>query len=104
MKYVINEVYASGGTVVISGNVWDDNYDLGARDATLSAIDVMLIVNDNALSDNEKKLAIRDLVVDQVQSWRMVEAFDAAEAVLGLGPSLPVTLTFDPAPLPEPPE
>jgi hypothetical protein len=101
MRYIISEVYAQGGSVVISGHVWDDGNNLGARDMALSAIDVMLIVEDEGLSDPQKKAAIRALVVEQVQNWRMVEAYSAAAAVRDLAPSMPITLTFDLAPLPE---
>lgn len=101
MKYIIDKVYASGGTVFISGDVWSNGVNLGARNVVLPAVNVMLIVEDDELNDNQKKIAIRDLVIAQVQSWRMVEAYNAAEAVKSLGPSLPVALTFDPAPLPE---
>ena len=104
MKYTIKEVYATGGSVVVSGDVWDDGNCLGARDVSLSSIDVMWIVTDDGLTDNQKKAAIRALVVEQVQAWRLTEAYEAAAAVRDLAPEMPFTLTFDPAPLPEQPE
>ena len=102
MRYTISEVYAQGDSVIVSGNVWDDGNCLGTRNVALSAIDVMWIITDGELTEPRKTAAIRDLVVAQVQSWRLTEAYDAAAAVRALAPDLPITLTFDPAPLPEP--
>jgi hypothetical protein len=104
MRYIISEVYPSGSSVVVNGDVWSDGTCLGKRQVSLSAVQVMWIVTDEELNENQKKVAIRDLVVAQVQSWRLAEALDAADAVRDLAPEFPITLTFDPAPLPEPPE
>jgi hypothetical protein len=104
MRYIISEVYPSGSSVVVNGDVWSDGTCLGKRQVSLSAIQVMQIVTDEELNENQKKAAIRDLVVAQVQSWRLTEALDASVAVRDLAPEFPITLTFDPAPLPEPPE
>jgi hypothetical protein len=104
MRYIISEVYPSGSSVVVNGDVWSDGTCLGKRQVSLSAIQVMQIVTDEELNENQKKVAIRDLVVAQVQSWRLAEALDASVAVRDLAPEFPITLTFDPAPLPGLPE
>ena len=104
MRYVIDEVYPNDSLVVISGSVYDNGNCMGTRKVFLSAISILWIVTDEELNESQKKAAIRALVVEQVQSWRLTEAQDAADAVRDLAPQFPITITFDPAPLPEPPE
>jgi len=105
MRFVIKEVYPNGSSVMVGGDVYaDDGNHLGTRQASLSAISVKAITDDGEMTDGQKKAAIRALVVAQAQSWRLEEAYEATLAVRDLAPKMPITLTFDPAPLPEPVE
>lgn len=104
MKFEITEISRGRqGVVVVSGKVYNgDDKFIARRRAYLSPISVLLIDQDEELTEQEKKLALRDLVIAQAQSWRLPEAGDATSIVRELAPSLPHSIQFDPAPLPEP--
>lgn len=106
MRFEVTEISRGRhGDVVVSGKVYDgDNRFIARRRAYLSSIAVLLIDQDEGLTPQEKKVALRGLVVAQAQSWRLPEAGDATSIVRELAPSLPHSIDFDPPPLPEPPE
>lgn len=97
MKFKITEVRAVGSAVVLPGTVhYDDGSFLCRKKAYLSSDAVMEIVDDPIMTENEKKLALKALVVAQAQSWKLPEAQDAVDAMLSLAPDLPITINYDP--------
>lgn len=99
--FTVKEISSCGASVLLSGDVFDDySAFLGERTVALFAQSVLEIWNSGSMTPQEKEDAIIDLIIEQAQSWRLVEGQEALVALQTIFPSLPDDIPFTVAPWP----